>query len=72
MLASLLYESPLPPLDEFLGEQGVRAKDLRVALEQWADEAEALLRHVDAFADPHGYLAGSDHLAAVQAFRAVL
>lgn len=64
--------SCLPPLDEFLHEQAVRVKSLRQALEQWLEEAEVMIRQLDAFGDAHAYLAASDHQAAVQAFLAVL
>ena len=68
----MLPVSPLTPLDEFLAEQGVRLQDLRAALENWVDEAQTTLRHLDEMADPHTYLAGSDHLAAVETFRDLL
>ena len=71
-MLSALIDSPLPPLAEFLHEQGVCPKDLRRALEAWTDEAEATIHHLDSFTDPHTYLAASDQLQAVQVFRELL
>ena len=67
-----LTDSALPSLADFLHEQGVRPTDLRRALATWTEEAQATVQHLDAFADPHTYLAASDELEAVQAFENLL
>lgn len=67
-----LTDSLLPPLADYLAEQDVLPKNLRVALDTWLDQAHELLHGVDSFADPYNFLAESDRIQAVRAFRSAL